>query len=289
MPIRSAKNEYRGVNAHLHSYFQNKGGWEGFHNKFIGDLAAALTTLLAPKYTVDTEQSLQLHLPLTDEDVFTRPDLTVYDADPALAHQSTPQSSAAVVTLTQPVSATFADIEPVYYSAVLIYEVRGDDSLGIPVTRIELLSPTNKKGTGYYQYVEKREVTLKSGLRLVELDFMHQTPSPIRGVPNYPRHKADSQAYSITVSDPLPDLELGLSKTYAFGVDVPMPIVEIPLAYDDRIHFDFGSHYDETYVSVNAYHRRVDYEQLPLKFESYSPADQERIKAVMQRVVSRGF
>jgi hypothetical protein len=31
MPIHTRKNLYQGVNAHLHSYLQQEGGWESFH------------------------------------------------------------------------------------------------------------------------------------------------------------------------------------------------------------------------------------------------------------------
>ncbi|MDX1990767.1 MAG: DUF4058 family protein [bacterium] len=283
MPLHSPVNEYHGVNAHLHSYFQNKGGWEGFHNKFIGDIAEVLSILLPPNYSVDTEQSLQIHLPLAPQPIRTKPDITIYDLG-LDDERGSFQTSHSTATLTQTVLDTMIDMEPTYYSAILIYEFSGDETLGIPVTRIELLSPTNKTGPGYWQYIEKRSATLRAGLRLVEVDLMHQTPSPVKGIPNYGRHQEQAFAYTITVSNPTPDLEKGLARTYSFAVDTPIPVIEIPLSGEEVFPLDFNTIYHDTYKSIRAYSLRVDYEQLPLRFETYSPDDQARISSVMERV-----
>lgn len=72
-------------------------------------------------------------------------------------------------------------IEPVDFdddaelSALEIRELAGPGE-GVPVTRLELLSPTNKPpGDGYLQYREKHIVTIEQGVPLVELDYLHQT------------------------------------------------------------------------------------------------------------------
>jgi hypothetical protein len=40
-PIRAIKNQYPGINAHLHSFWQGEGEWNNFHNRHIGDLAGS--------------------------------------------------------------------------------------------------------------------------------------------------------------------------------------------------------------------------------------------------------
>ena len=40
--VCSVKNQYHGINAHLHSYWQSMGGWHSFHGKHIADLLRAL-------------------------------------------------------------------------------------------------------------------------------------------------------------------------------------------------------------------------------------------------------
>lgn len=59
--IRSIRNQYRGINAHLHSYWQAMGGWSSFHGNHIADLLRALRAALRPMgYTADLESSLQV-------------------------------------------------------------------------------------------------------------------------------------------------------------------------------------------------------------------------------------
>jgi len=33
--VRSIKNQYIGINAHLHSLWQSEGGWDEFHIEFL--------------------------------------------------------------------------------------------------------------------------------------------------------------------------------------------------------------------------------------------------------------
>jgi hypothetical protein len=47
-PVRSIKNQYLGVNAHLHSHLQAGDEWNSFHNRHVGDLLGALRTQILP-------------------------------------------------------------------------------------------------------------------------------------------------------------------------------------------------------------------------------------------------
>ncbi|HLA43610.1 MAG TPA: hypothetical protein VJZ27_09255, partial [Aggregatilineales bacterium] len=82
MTIRTRRNQYRGVNAHLHSYLQAHSGWQGFHNTFIIYLVNEINARLPEGYIVDAEQSLQIREihPDTGERIRRpEPDLTVFD------------------------------------------------------------------------------------------------------------------------------------------------------------------------------------------------------------------
>jgi hypothetical protein len=283
MAIHTRKNQYKGVNAHLHSYFQAQGGWSSFHTNFISILARDLNTQLPDGFVVDIEQSLQIREihPDTGERIRRpEPDLTIYRT-----HEDISVSGVAGVTatLTQAIPDTLDLTEDLYYSAVVIRQVEADDVLGQAVTRIELLSPTNKQGEGYIQYREKRYAALKSGVALVELDFLHETPPVVKGLPHYPT-EPKSYAYNITVSDPTPSFEAGTAHTYAFGVDTPIPIVAIPLGKGNQIDVSLNNVYNEVYVSLTAYGRRVDYEEEPMHLERYSPMDQSHIRQRMAAV-----
>lgn len=297
MPIHSRQNQYFGVNAHLQSHFQTHGGWSSFHTRHIGDLAGAIDGLLPAGYLVDIEQSLQIreYHPDTGERLRRpEPDITIYDTGPERSRSASSSGSQDVVaTLTQPVTATFKFDEDLYFSALVIRQIEPDQALGQPVTRIELLSPANKQGgSGEWQYLEKRVAAIKSGVCLVEMDYLHHTPSPVGGVPSYPGHDPGAYPYTITVSDPHPTLEDGLSRTFGFRIDASIPLIDIPLVGSDRFTLDFGAVYNQTFGALAAYQARVDYEKPPEDMDTYSSDDQERIwrrMEIVQTIYQRGI
>lgn len=290
MPLHSPRNEYAGVNAHLHSFYQSHGGWEGFHGKHVGDMAELITPLLPRGYVVDIEQSLQLREihPDTGERIRRpQPDLTLFQAAVVEPHSvGAISSSSAVATLTQPVARTIYLQERLHYSALLILRVDDSLALGKPITRIELLSPSNKYGVGFIEYSEKRLLALKSGVRLVEIDYLHETDPVVVGVPSYARGEAGSHAYTITINDPNPDMDAGLATTFGFDVDVAIPTLDIPLDAGKSFALDFNAAYNKTFNSLSAFSLRVDYARPPEHFDSYHAADQARILARMATVAA---
>ena len=82
----------------------------------------------------------------------------------------------------------------------------------------------------------------------------------------------------------------GLSKAkpiypHHFDVDTPIPQVTIPLRAGDSLTFDFGAAYDKTFEEALYGLELVDYSQLPLNFDRYSPDDQLRILRRMLAVL----
>lgn len=202
MPIHLRENQYKCINAHLHSFLQNEpGGWKVFHSKHISDLAEALDRELPLGYEVGLTKSLQIveYHPETGERLRRpEPDVTIYDI--ALSPEYRHSGTGYAPTLVLPVIETL-ETDEVYLTAIVIR--RADDSSGTPAMRIELLSPTNKPpGDGYLQYREKRNLTIHDGVPLIEIDYLHETRSPIRRVPSYPDRQADSHLYYIAVTDP---------------------------------------------------------------------------------------
>ncbi|MDX1990872.1 MAG: DUF4058 family protein [bacterium] len=283
MAVIHRQNQYRGVNAHLHSYFQNEGtrDWEGFHGAYIVDMARALNDLLVPAYLVRLDRSLQIREfhPTTGERIRRPiPDLLIMEGQPGMPRASS--RSAAAPTATLPVMETLNDDQE-YLLAVVIE----DAETSLPVTHIELLSPTNKPpGEGAVEYSAKRELVLRSGLPMVEIDYMHQTRSPITRMPNYSRGQAGAYPYTITVTDPRPTLQQGQARIYGFQVDDPIPVIDPPLKGEETLIFDFGAVYQRTFSSLATFYMQVDYEQLPAAFERYQPFDQQRILE-LQRLV----
>jgi hypothetical protein len=292
-PIQSIRNPYRGINAHLHSRWQNRGGWNSFHTNHISDLARALKPVLAPLgYDAETEYSLQIRRP-GDSPLRPRADVLVFDQVPGRVRPVSRGMGGAVAELELPMSAVLDLDDPEeVYSAVAIYPVTdGERDRGEPVAWIELLSPTNKPGgSAAEDYRAKRQWLLQSGLVVVEIDYLHESPPTIRDIPvYYAPGRADvpqpgAHAYHITVIDPHPALMQGRSRTTFMDVDDPLPRVTIPLAGADVLAFDFGAPYQRTLTELT-YGRLVDYRHLPDHVERYSPADQARIAARMLAVL----
>jgi Protein of unknown function (DUF4058) len=285
--LQSDQNQYAGVNAHLHSHFQAQGDWDSFHASTIVQLAQHLNARLPRGYLVDVEQSLQLREIHPDTGEFIRrrpkPDLTVYQsATPSAARAATMPSAAP--TLVQSVEATLYPLTDEYYRALVVYHTEDSPGRGRPITRIEILSPSNKVDPGFHLYAQKRRGALESGLNLVEVDYLHETDSVVAGVPSYARGENGATAYNITISSPHPNLKQGKAATHGFGVDAPIPTLPLPLADDETIDVDFQAVYTITFESLRVYSLLVDYAQLPDRFVSYQPSDQAHIEAVMQRV-----
>ena len=288
MPIHFRENQYPGINAHLQSALQSPGGgWESFHAAHITHLTEAVDALLPDGYYVLNEKSLQLSSFNTETEEIgisrTRPDLGIYRDQSTETRPGSP--AAGTPTMTLPIVKTVIEEDPM--SAVVIY--RADSNRGdLPVTRIELLSPGNKPGgTHYPQYVTKRNQTLDSGINLVEIDYLHETPSPVWGIPSYPDRAENAFPFFIVVSNPHPSISEGQTKVYGFAVDDPVTPIPIPLESSDSITLDAGSVYNRTFASNRYYGTRVvDYAQLPVRFDTYNAADQERIQARMQAIAA---
>lgn len=93
-PIRAIKNQYLGINAHLHSYWQKEDGWNRFYGNHIADLMRLLSAELLPMgYVAELEPSIQVRY-LDTPDSEPESDVTIYDRDPVRPLEaSTPISS----------------------------------------------------------------------------------------------------------------------------------------------------------------------------------------------------
>jgi len=210
----------------------------------------------------------------------TKPDVTIYQHTTQERHVIS-QGTAAAPVLSFALAETLEEEE--YLSAVVIYRLEDNTPLGKPVTRIEILSPANKPGGSHYpRYTQKRLETLQAGLRLVELDYLHETPPILRNLPAYPAEK--SYPYMIIVSDPRPHFEAGRVDVYGFGVLDMIPQVAIPLAGEDTYIFDFGNLYNRVFESLRMCQIVVDYEQEPVNWGKYNGEDQELIRQKMSSI-----
>jgi len=291
MPIRLRNNPYRGVNAHLQSYLQTAPGqWQAFHASHIQHLRDAIDTQLPPAYIAESEVSLQVNkvsvsgLSLSPSGL-VRPDITLSRTYPERIVSGKGYSPTEGYTIELPVEETFVADDVEDLPNAIVIALADDFGYRRPVTRIELLSPSNKRGgSGYESYLMKREETLLAGLRLVEIDFLHHLQPLFSSLPSYKERSDLAYPYAIAVTDPHPDIASGRMYYYGFGVDQVFPPINIPLASDDVLLFNFAEPYHYTYRVHRSYTSWLDYGELPLAFDTYSPTDQQRIRARMEAI-----
>jgi hypothetical protein len=287
MAIHLPTNPFRGINPLLNSLLQGdhyyESGntapsvWPSFHAAHIVHIADALNERLIPLgYVAFAEQGLQIQTGGS----FQYPDDAVYDPTPGKEHP-TPAATA----LAAAPSATLVHI-PVdeiiemarTFKSVTIYPTPQEHPvLGKPITRIELLSPTNKRGGNHYlSYVRNRAEAVQSGTAIIEIDYLHEStpPYPDGNLPRYPKEKNSYPYYIAVTNIRLRPVEVVIQP---FGVDEPIPAIEVPLAKDITLSLDLDAVYQHTY-QVGAWPMLIDFEQEPERLNTYSTSDQNRIR-----------
>ncbi len=288
-PVHSIKNQYHGINAHLHSRWQAKGGWGSFHTAHITHLMSLMKAQLRPMgYTADLEQSVQIRR-FDEPEGEPISDISIYDLEPVRSTNTytAPVASPQQLLLDIPIAFQFDRLSSKKYSAIAIYPT---DDRGRPVAWVELLSPSNKPGgRDAGEYIDKSGKLVQAGIVLVEIDYLHESAPTLKGIPIYRARKGKpgqpgAHPYHIAVSDPRPEVEKGKTYVTEFDVDDPIPAVNIPLNAGDVLKFDFGKAYTKTFEEA-FYGDEVDYSQLPDHFDRYSEHDQIRIICRMLAVL----
>jgi len=266
----SRKNRFPGINPQLNSLLQSPGTeeqptlWHTFHTSHIAHIVDFLNDQLPDNYAAYPEQSLQTREFDSSGTVTLRrpePDVTVFQESPSSGVQVAAVSGSPTWQMD-----IIEVLEPLKHpAAAIIREASTQSELGQIVTRIELLSPSNKRpGSPYFT---KRIEALQSGLPLVEIDYLHEQPPVVSKLPVYP-HEPGSYPYYIAVSDPRPVWEEGVVSVYGFGVDDPAATFPLPLMDDEKLLFDLNAVYQHTFERGRWSHH-VDYAQRPVRWETY--------------------
>ncbi len=124
-----------------------------------------------------------------------------------------------------------------------------------PVTMIEVLSPTNKTGEGFAEYLRKRRATIRQKVHLVELDLLLKgerlpmddplPPGDFFALVSRSEERPESNVYAWTIRDRLPPIPIPLRR--------PDPDVILDL---DAV---FATAYDR-----GRYARSIDYATPPV-------------------------
>lgn len=182
--------------------------WRDFHTSALYVTRRLLTALLKPRYSVDIEESVYRQQESDDDLRF--PDISVSLHEPEATFVSPGSSSA---------------VEPVVYTVPKLRRSRQrrleihDGETRRLVTVLEILSPTNK-GSGYHDYLAKRDEVLAQAVHLVEWDLLRGG----RRLPTVePLHASDYYAF-VSRHERRPKVEV-----YGWTLREPLPAVPVPL------------------------------------------------------------
>jgi hypothetical protein len=235
-------------------YLEDPAFWRDFHGQFIYACREQLLDTLPPQYDAAVDEQVKLveipHDELTRVEKNVVPDLGVFRS------ASPPVSSATSVT--RDTTSSSAVLEPVTIRVAGTRELkdrwievrrREDDAL---VTVIEVLSPTNKEGTGAGEYYYKRHAILRQRhVNLVEIDLLldGQRLEHPEVLPPGHYYAFVSRAIDLNVRD-----------VYAWTVRQRLPVIPVPLRPGDadaRLDLDAALH---TAYDRGRYARRLRYE-----------------------------
>jgi hypothetical protein len=209
--------------------------WTTVHTDLCAEMARQLAPKLRPKYVALSTRRVVLAPPDENEGLAGQrfPEAGILRSQPPLL------SAAAVTAAPLILSASLP--EPIPHISVEIRDV-AERRL---VTCIEVLSPTNKRGTGRNEYAAKRYQILSGSAHLVEIDLLRvgvrfPTATPPPAVPYFVfisragrRHEVE--AWSIAQKSALPTVKVPLLPGDA---DVPLDLQQALAVVYDIIGYD---------------------------------------------------
>jgi hypothetical protein len=186
--------------------------WTTVHTTLAVEIARQLNHRLPSRYIALTTRRFVMEMPEESEIVIGEayPDVAVVRSG------ATDQGRSAAGTITAPLRMTTLIHSPIPHITV---EIRDTENRQL-VTVIEILSPTNKRGDGYDEYIEKRDRILRTTAHLIEIDLLrkgHRVPM-LEKLPSVPyfvfviRHeqRLAADVWPMTLEQPLPEVPVPL-------------------------------------------------------------------------------
>jgi Protein of unknown function (DUF4058) len=238
-------------------YLESQGYWPDYHTRFMTYCCDAISDHLPESYEARLGEQLRLVELIEPHAKTALPDVAVVQSGEIRG--DTGAATAGVLTK-EPLLINLPTEEMEEVRDVWI-EIRRRPDRRL-VTAIEILSPTNKVGEGYWEYRAKRRKLIRQKVHLVELDML-VGGRRLEMDPELP--PADFYAF-VSRAELRPK-----SEVYAWSIRQPVPRIPIPLlAPDPDIILDLPSLFALGYER-GRYARALDYAaplDLPL-----APAD----------------
>jgi hypothetical protein len=237
-------------------YLEAPAFWQDFHRSFITYCRDALLDKLPDEYEARIDEQVRL-IEHNEERLTTRlPDVAITRSSKPVTPSASARGAAAATL--EPVSIPMQiQAEEVRESWIEILH-RPERSL---VTVIEVLSPANKTGVGYWEYRNKRLNLLEQRASLVELDLL------LRGRRNelgQALPQGDYYSYVIRAANRTN------AEVYSWFLRDPLPTIPVPLKIPDP---DIGLNIAEVFAVTyerGRYKRSLPYHtppQVPLQGE----------------------
>jgi hypothetical protein len=230
-------------------YLEHPAYWPDFHARFINSASERIGLSLPDTYDARIEESVRLVTIESDLQKGTRGDVTITRD----MTSPRPSKDMTATTTLEPVVAPLPTpiVEEVRETRVQILRLPDREV----VTVIELLSPTNKTGTGRQEYLLKRTELNNHMVNLVEIDLLvggQRVPTP--------KPLPPGNCFAIVSRwKPEPICEM-----YGWSIRHPLPRIRVPLKHPDAdILFDLGAVFATTYER-GRYHRLVAYNKSPV-------------------------
>ncbi|KAA3662959.1 MAG: DUF4058 family protein [Chloroflexi bacterium] len=216
--------------------------WVSFHIELSVEMRRQLSPQLRPNYHVLTMERFVTETPgavgISRRDVYP---------DTAVIHETTPIWTTPTPPKPVQVATPMPQNIPHY-----VVEIRTADKREL-VASIELLSPANKRGKGYSDYLDKRYAILQSRVHLIEIDWLRrgQRVPMSKELPSAPYYIFLSRAEKRPILDVWP---IQLNST--------LPTIPVPLLNDEEAMLDLQAAFNAVYDSVG-YDELIDYIQPP--------------------------
>lgn len=225
--------------------------WRDFHNRFNNCWCEAVADALPDYYTAILDERVTLVQEDLAEVRQVLPDVAISRWEGTDA--PTADGKVASTATIEPVTVPYKVIsDPLHESYI---EIRHEPDREL-VAVLELLSPTNKSGTGRGEYLNKRAAILRQGVHLLELDLL------LGGERIPPEVDLPPGDYYAVLTRAL-ERPPRLAEVYAWPIAHVLPTVPVPLrAPDADIHVNLAEVMNTTYER-GRYAKSIRYRALP--------------------------
>ncbi len=220
--------------------------WTTFHFSLAAEIVGQLAPKLRPRYVALPMERFVMEIVEGD-----RTSIAVTYSDVAIAPQRTPSgANGGVATATAPLVMETVVPERVPHVSI---EIRDADERQL-VTAIEILSPTNKRGEGYRDYLLKRGRLLNSSSHLLEIDLLRAG----QRVPM--REPLPPTPYFVFLSRAQ---ERPTTAVWPIALNQPLPNIDVPLLPGDAdVGLELQAAFNEAY-DLLGYDLLIDYAEMP--------------------------